>query len=99
MVKSFIRMMRFYGLELSEDSDGITLGQGSNWTERKSNWLSTGNHNFLRITRILTSLRLLGLNDYAHAFLKALVGIYDSGSEEVIGQKTLGFWRSAAGRG
>src|SRR5947208_7865434 len=51
---SFCRMLRFYGLGLEED-----VRRGANFEERAGNWLSPWNHNHLRITRILKSLRIL----------------------------------------
>ena len=64
------------------------------WEQRKG-WLTPHNHNYLRITRILTSLGLLGLEDYARAFLAALAGVYaEYGSR--IGPRTWEFWCRAA---
>src|SRR5438128_7445456 len=68
---SFCRMLRFYGLELEED-----VRRGANFEERAGNWLSPWNHNHLRITRILKSLRILGLEKEASLFFNCLAQIY-----------------------
>jgi hypothetical protein len=57
-------------------------------------WLHAGNHNFLRISRILRSLTLLGCSLYAVAFLECLEGIYAE-NRETIGNTTIGYWRRA----
>jgi hypothetical protein len=56
--------------------------------------LTSGNHNFLRISRILRSLSLLGLRTHATALLKCLEGIYAE-DPHTIGATTLGYWRRA----
>jgi hypothetical protein len=83
------RMLRFYGFALSQD--------GSVAAERDASrpWLTPGNHNFLRITRILRALTLLGLSSQAEVFLAALQILYDSGAAHVIGARSLKFWRGA----
>ncbi len=59
-------------------------------------WLTPGNHNFLRITRILRSLHLLGLEDEAAALLARLeVLALDRAAAAIIGPRTLAFWRDA----
>src|SRR5262245_25032496 len=69
---SFRQMLAFYGFLLREGEGGMSVERSSEWSARSRNWLAPGNHNFLRITRILTSLRILGLSDEADAFLVAL---------------------------
>lgn len=53
-------------------------------------------HNHLRITRILRSIRVLGLEEEAAAFLRALRDICDK--EKRIGNNSLVFWMRAATR-
>lgn len=59
-------------------------------------WLTPGNHNFLRITRILSSLATLGLGEHAEAFLHALNAVYRDEAQRVIPMDTLLFWQRAA---
>jgi hypothetical protein len=97
---SFERMLVFYGLELIEDSPPRVVPSKS-FRERSSNWLTPSNHNHLRITRILKSLQLLGLEEEAAALFRCLEGLY--GKESVtprprISEETFSYWRSAAGK-
>ncbi|HEY7236794.1 MAG TPA: opioid growth factor receptor-related protein [Gemmatimonadaceae bacterium] len=59
-------------------------------------WVTPGNHNYLRLTRILKSLTLLGLGERAAELLVWLEGIYAE-HEGAIGPRTLAFWRAAVG--
>ena len=54
-------------------------------------------HNHLRITRILRSLRVLGLEAEAKAFYDALTEVFDA-SKGHIGQKSMMFWTRAVSR-
>jgi hypothetical protein len=73
------RMQRFYGFDAALQVAGPLP------------WLTPGNHNFLRITRILRCLTLLGLAADARAFLAALERLDDP----VIGARTRRFWAEA----
>lgn len=88
-------MLRFYGLERTGSADEPQVARGANWRERSGDWLAR-THNFLRITRILRSLALLGCVPEARAFLRCLEGIYAESAAE-IGGRTLAYWRDAAG--
>jgi hypothetical protein len=46
---SFLRMMKFYGLEVDFAGE-IKVTRAPNFTARATIWLSPGNHNHLRIT-------------------------------------------------
>jgi len=95
--KSFKLMLKFYGLQCNEvGNTDIEITKSDEYQERKQNWINAGNHNYLRITRILTSLRLLGLENYAQAFFKCLNHIYSEESQN-IGSKTYAYWKSAVG--
>lgn len=58
-------------------------------------WLTPHNHNFLRLTRILKSLTLLGLADRARKLLADLEELYRDHAT-TIGATTLAYWRAAA---
>jgi hypothetical protein len=87
-------MLQFYGLELVGAEGNLQVVRGGNFDERSRSWLTSGNHNFLRISRILRSLSLLGLRGYAAAFLRVLEDIYAE-QAQVIGATTMGYWRRA----
>ncbi|RMY45745.1 hypothetical protein D0865_09724, partial [Hortaea werneckii] len=59
--KAFGRMCRFYGFVL-DDGQG-TIAKASNFDERApDSWLTTVDHNHLRITRIIRCMRILGMS-------------------------------------
>jgi hypothetical protein len=93
LLGAFTKMLEFYGLEIQDRK----VVRSSVWEQRKC-WLTPYNHNFLRITRILTSLRLLGLEEYAEAFYVALGELYKEYAD-CIGPKTWRFWTDAACQG
>jgi len=95
LLVSFRVMLKFYGLQYSEQPTGnIETVKSAEYPERKQNWLRIGNHNYLRITRILTCMRSLGLEKYSQSLLDCLERIY-SEEGKVIGETTLRFWREA----
>lgn len=95
---SLARMLAFYGLELN--TEGIArVVQRQNFAARSRNWLWPGNHNHLRITRIIKSLKALGLEAEADAFFACLSLIYEAEKEKTqpgITARTYQFWREAA---
>jgi hypothetical protein len=96
LIISLRLMLRFYGFQCEESDGGdISIIKSSAYPQRKQNWISRGNHNFLRLTRIVKSLRLLGLEDYAQAVFRCLSLIY---AEERgrIGRDSFSFWERAA---
>jgi hypothetical protein len=58
-------------------------------------WLMPGNHNHLRITRIIKCLRLLGLEAEAQAFYEYLAGIYERERHNITAE-TFRFWSDAS---
>jgi Opioid growth factor receptor (OGFr) conserved region len=94
LLKSFQLMLQFYGLELAGAGTGIGVRRSSSFDDRSRVWVTSGNHNFLRISRILRSLSLLGHGKYASALLECLEGIYEERSR-IIGTTTLEYWRRA----
>ena len=94
---SFLRMLDFYGFEVRVDRK-LAVRLSAGFKSRAANWLTCGNHNHLRITRILKSLRLLGLQLEAAAFFDCLVGIYASErtkEQPAITGETFRFWLKA----
>ena len=92
-LKSFGLLLNFYGFELKEIDGKFSVSRGSNYGSRTRNWLSPYNHNFLRITRILKFLKLIGEDLLASAFFKSLEQVYQE-SPVIVG-KSYDFWRSA----
>lgn len=66
----FVRMLRHYGLQL--DGDGRVQRNQVTFDDQSKKYLKLGNHNILRITRILSSLEALGQVQLAKAFYNFL---------------------------
>ena len=99
LMQSFVRILRFYGFEPRpvDDTQGWEVVQAANFESASRNWVMKFNHNHLRITRILRSLRVLGLEDEAAAFFEALKTLHHT-SEGVLSQRSFMFWTRAATR-
>ena len=88
-------MLDFYGLLLVARTEAcMQVIKDSSFETRAQSWLTPGNHNFLRITRILKSLCLLGLPEHAQALFECLNLIYKEHGG-VVGAETFEFWRRA----
>jgi Opioid growth factor receptor (OGFr) conserved region len=87
---SFDRMLAFYGLRRSEARIGIDQER---FPERSRTWLHPGNHNHLRLTRIMDSLATLGLAVEARALQRCLLEDVAPVAGERITSRTLAFWR------
>lgn len=88
--RAFVRLLRFYGFGWE---NGAVTGPDPARTRR---WVTPGNHNFLRISRILRSLNLLGLEREAAAFHAALERVASGEAGRTIGTVSLHHWREAA---
>jgi hypothetical protein len=96
MLVALSRMAVFYGFSLNRPSE--VEHKPLRFAPRpghRQHWLAPGNHNYLRITRILTSLGLVGLGAWSQAFFAALAELYRE-QPAVIGSQTFSFWRHAA---
>lgn len=87
-------MLAFYGLARRGSGEGAQVARSPAWAERGPDWLERP-HNFLRISRILRSLALLGCRPESQAFLACLEEVYRENAGS-IGSGTLGYWRRAA---
>ena len=83
-------MLGFYGLEI----DVQRIVRAPSFAGRARNWLTPHNHNFLRLTRVLKSLALLGAGDRATQLLACLEDIYRE-QPVVVGSTTFGYWQTA----
>jgi hypothetical protein len=94
--RSFDRMLGFYGFQW--DSERRRMLLSPHFPQQAANWLSAGNHNFPRITRILKCLMLIGEGETARTFLLMLEGIHKRGYGRVIGPRSLEAWQQAVNR-
>jgi hypothetical protein len=91
--------MNFYGLEV-RSGEQVTVTRAPNFAAKATVWLSPGNHNHLRITRILRCLSLLGLEAEAKAFFDCLSEIYEDEQKKpmpAISDETMLYWKEAVG--
>jgi hypothetical protein len=94
LLNSLDTMLAFYGLRRSGAGDAVTIDRGPGYAGRSAEWLDRP-HNFLRISRILRCLALLGCRPEARAFLACLEEVFRENGWAV-GSDTLGYWRRAA---
>jgi hypothetical protein len=90
VLKSFDRFLAFLGL--TRGPDGIVPAEDF---EPKRWRFTEPNHNWLRITRVLASLRLLGLGDQSEAFHRGLERLIEEGKAR-ISAETRAYWKNAA---
>lgn len=70
------------------------FNNGKGWDR----WVTKNNHNFLRITRIIKSLRLFGFYNQAHDFYAYCQSVMKNDYyNQVIGEVTKTYWRDAIG--
>ena len=99
------RILRFYGFDFSHNLShnpghepsppDYKVVKAPNFDRASRNWVRKFNHNHLRITRILRSLRVLGLEREAKGFFEALKGVFEGGR---ISEKSMMFWTRAVER-
>ena len=86
-------MLDFYGLALESDANGVPrIERARDFAAKSAGWLRPGDHNHLRLTRILTSVRLLGLDDHSHALYRCLAAIARD-HPHAVSATTLDYWR------
>ena len=93
LMKSFERILTFLGLSLSDQGEVV---EGQNFTARVPDVWCSPNHNWPRLTRILRSLMLLGMDAQAQALFRWLDALYKS-RRFPIPQKTFRYWAKAVG--
>ena len=93
LAHSFQLILDFYGLKFNESHSKITTSES--FEERKKTWLHWGNHNHMRITRILKCLQLLGLETYTESFFIFLEQLYRTEKGKITGV-TLSHWQEAS---
>jgi hypothetical protein len=90
LLKSFNRILDFLGLIIK---DGNVI-EGDNFSDRISDVWAIPNHNWLRITRILRSVTLLGLGAQAKALYERLSAYY-ARRKFPIPENTFRYWTEA----
>lgn len=97
--RAFERMLAFYGFGIkwkqANSAAGrkvqISVNQGAQ--SNLARWVTRMDHNHLRITRIIRSLRVLGLEEEAQAFHEALAEVCKKYGR--VGASSQMFWRRA----
>jgi Opioid growth factor receptor (OGFr) conserved region len=87
------RMLIFYGYfngPLTPDRVDPT----GEWSDKAENWLTDGNHNFLRMTRMLRCMTLLGREALARSFHGCLIAAARA-HPRIISERTIDFWDEA----
>ena len=110
LADSLTRMLHFYGFEPSSSSSQrqqagepnpnlnlVEIVRGANYDRASRNWVKRFDHNHLRMTRIIRSLRVLGLETHARCLFRALVSVYDHGRSGISARSVI-FWTRAAER-
>ncbi|MCK4934226.1 MAG: hypothetical protein KAR79_01440 [Simkaniaceae bacterium] len=92
--RSFIMMLRFYGLEKNLSTGRIV--KGSNFQERSCVWMTPSNHNFLRLDRMIKSLSLLGKQEDARSLYFALESLFLDDNHSVLENSLRNFWSISA---
>lgn len=92
--RSFQRMLAFYGFDEVKKSPPIII-RSANWESRSKVWLTADNYNFARITQILASMSVLGLENHANAFLEELSKIYMIDEGNCIARQVYHRWHQA----
>ena len=76
----------------------INLAKSARWfvgfLERNDHWISKYNHNHLRITRVIKSLRLLASDEAADEFRDKVLALAGDNLNS-IDQKARGFWANS----
>lgn len=98
LVRSLELMLAFYGLALQpgDRAAGVEprIVESHEFARAGREWLRPGDHNHLRLTRILTSLRLLDLRSFSTALFDCLLGIHRA-HPGAISEATVEYWRRA----
>jgi hypothetical protein len=91
--KSYWLMLRFLGFTQHPIDGHSEVVPFVDFHERASNWLRPGNHNYLRISRMLNFLMLIQLQQEARAFFQALEKLNTSHHKKI--GSAFSYWRAA----
>jgi Opioid growth factor receptor (OGFr) conserved region len=89
LLRSFDRFLEFVGLvrHASRIEPGLTF------TQKREVWLIP-NHNWLRLTRVLHCLRILGLEEESQQLFSCLDQLNERGAARIT-PSTLSYWKNA----
>jgi len=90
LLRSFDKMLGYYGLERKASA----VVKASNFAARKKYWTINGAHNLLRMTRMITSMGMLGCKTEAKNFGECIIDIAKRGDVTGLG-KSPRFWADA----
>jgi hypothetical protein len=83
----------------SNDLAKSNIVKSSKWflsfLERNTHWRRKHDHNYLRITRIIKSLRLLVSDEEANKFYESFIELIDESLRSKINLTTLSYWENA----
>ena len=91
--QSFVRFLNFLQLKLVQDDELVVIEP----LVELPKWMRRFNHNMLRVTRVLKSLRLTGNTKYANALYSCLQAIAANpvNEEYAISENTWNYWHGA----
>ncbi|MFI5075963.1 MAG: opioid growth factor receptor-related protein [Vicinamibacteria bacterium] len=93
LLRSLALMLDFYGLALESDGNGTPrIERARDYAQKSAGRQRPGDHNHLRLTRILTSARLLGLDDHSRALYRCLAAIARD-HPHAVSATTLAYWQ------
>lgn len=90
LVKSLDVMLRFYGLKRKENK----ISRSKNFSQRSDEWLYKDNHNHLRLSRIIQSLHILGLEKLAQNLKTELLEIAEIYGPDRVSLTTKNYWKN-----
>ena len=93
--RSLDLLLEFYGLRRRIDGSTVVIEPSPTLDERGPRWWGAGNHNHLRLTRIISSLGMLGLDAEAVALERVLRCIRRD-HRTGISEETARYWAAAA---
>lgn len=91
LLKSYDLMLDFFGMKVKNANTG-ELERSAGYVDRYKN-LNTSSHNYLRITRIMKCLGMMGFEHYKFQFLKFVVQeIFQHGELTNAGDSCIRYW-------
>jgi hypothetical protein len=94
--RAFVRILAFYGCEAIGSGGDTVIARSSDWPARSANWVRPSNHNHLRLTRIMKSLTLLGLNGEARALALFLLELVANPKIRAFSRTTVRIWQETS---
>ncbi len=91
MRASFVRMLRFFGLQVNRDG----ISKADNWDDRKREWFTENTHNSLRLTRMMKSLYALGFVWEARTLQATLDALCSTEPDCGIDETSRRYWNDA----